>query len=91
MAGRPVYLTATEYRLVFELSINAGRVLSHEQLLDRVWDARSPGNSQVLRAFIKSLRRKLGDDVRNPRYIFTKHRVGYQMVKPDQDVTRQAT
>ena len=90
VAGRPVYLTATEYRLVFELSINAGRVLSHEQLLDRVWDARSPGNSQVLRAFIKSLRRKLGDDVRNPRYIFTKHRVGYQMVKPDQDVGRQA-
>jgi DNA-binding response OmpR family regulator/nitrogen-specific signal transduction histidine kinase len=90
VAGRPVYLTATEYRLVFELSINAGRVLSHEQLLDRVWDARSPGNSQVLRAFIKSLRRKLGDDVKSPRYIFTKHRVGYQMVKPDEDVTRQA-
>lgn len=90
VAGRPVYLTATEYRLVFELSINAGRVLSHEQLLDRVWDAGSPGNSQVLRAFIKSLRRKLGDDVKNPRYIFTKHRVGYQMVKPDQDVSRQA-
>ena len=90
VAGRPVYLTATEYKLVFQLSINAGRVLSHEQLLDRVWDARSPGNSQVLRAFIKSLRRKLGDDVKNPRYIFTKHRVGYQMVKPDQDVNRQA-
>ena len=90
VAGRPVYLTATEYRLVFELSINAGRVLSHEQLLDRVWGARSPGNSQVLRAFIKSLRQKLGDDVKSPKYIFTKHRVGYQMVKPDQDVTRQA-
>ena len=90
VAGCPVYLTATEYRLVFELSINAGRVLSHEQLLDRVWGVRSPGNSQVLRAFIKSLRRKLGDDVKSPRYIFTKHRVGYQMVKPDHDVTRQA-
>lgn len=90
VAGRPVYLTATEYRLVFELSINAGRVLSHGQLLDRVWGVRGPGNSQVLRAFIKSLRRKLGDDVKSPRYIFTKHRVGYQMVKPDQDVTRQA-
>jgi DNA-binding response OmpR family regulator len=90
VAELPVYLTATEYKLLFELSINAGRVLSHDQLLDRVWGVRSPGNSQVLRAFIKTLRRKLGDDVKSPRYIFTKHRVGYQMVKPDEDVTRQA-
>ncbi|MCY4528493.1 MAG: winged helix-turn-helix domain-containing protein [Chloroflexi bacterium] len=88
VSGLPVYLTATEYKLLFELSVNAGRVLSHEQLLDRVWGDRGSGDSQILRAFIKALRRKLGDDVRNPRYIFTKHRVGYQMAKADQDVSR---
>ena len=37
VAGRPVRLTATEYKLLFELSINAGRVLTHDQLLGRVW------------------------------------------------------
>ena len=37
VGGRPVELTATEYRLLFELSVNAGRVLTHDELLDRVW------------------------------------------------------
>ena len=83
MADRPVYLTATEYGLLFELSINAGRVLTHDQLIERVWSSPSSGDSQVLRAFIKSLRRKLNDDARNPRYIFTEHRVGYRMEKPE--------
>ncbi len=83
VAGSPVYLTATEYSLLFELSINSGRVLTHEQLIERVWSAPNSGDSQVLRAFIKSLRRKLNDDARSPRYIFTEHRVGYRMAKPE--------
>ena len=83
VAGSPVYLTATEYSLLFELSINAGRVLTHDQLIERVWSAPNSGDSQVLRAFIKSLRRKLNDDARSPRYLFTEHRVGYRMTKPE--------
>ena len=83
VAGRQVRLTATEYNLLFELSINAGRVLTHDQLLDRVWGAKNSGDSQVLRAFVKALRRKLGDDARNPTYVFTEHRVGYRMPKPE--------
>ena len=89
-AGRPIRLTATEYNLLFELSINAGRVLTHEQLLDRVWGAKGSRDSQVLRAFIKVLRRKLGDDARNPVYILTDHRVGYRMAKPEPDVAETA-
>ena len=83
VAGRPVRLTATEYNLLFELSVNAGRVLTHEQLLDRVWGAKSSGDSQVLRAFVKALRRKLGDNARKPTYILTVHRVGYRMPRPE--------
>ena len=82
LADRPVYLTATEYRLLFELSINAGRVLTHDQLLERVWGVRDSHDSQVLRAFVKTLRRKLGDDAKSPTYIFTVPRVGYRMAKP---------
>ena len=82
-AGRQIRLTATEYNLLFELSVNAGRVLTHDQLLDRVWRAKNTGDSQVLRAFVKALRRKLGDDARNPTYILTEHRVGYRMPKPE--------
>ena len=79
--NRPVRLTATEYNLLYMLSVNAGRVLSHDQLLERIWKPTDVGNSTLLRSFIKKLRRKLGDDARNPAYIFTEPRVGYRMAK----------
>ena len=79
VAGRPVRLTATEYKLLFELSINAGRVLTHDQLLGRVWGRDYSGDSPLLRSFVKKLRRKLKDDSNSPRYIFTEPRVGYRM------------
>ena len=82
VAGRPGRLTATEYKLLFELSINAGRVLTHDQLLERVWGWDYPGDSPLLRSFVKKLRGKLKDDANNPRYIFTEPRVGYRMAKP---------
>lgn len=78
----PVRLTATEYELLRHLSVNAGRVLSHEQLLRQAWGADYPNDSRLLRSFIKKLRRKLGDDADNPVYIFTEPRAGYRMAKP---------
>ena len=81
-AGRQVQLTATEYKLILELSVNAGRVLTHRQLVDRVWGSGHAGDTQILRAFVKDIRKKLGDDARNPTYIFTLPRVGYRMAKP---------
>lgn len=83
VAGQPVQLTATEYKLLFELSVVAGRVLTHEQLLRRVWGANYSGDARIVRAFVKSLRRKLGDDASHPRYICTEPRVGYRMAKPN--------
>ena len=81
MAGRPVRLTATEYKLLSELSINAGRVLTHEQLLRRGWGLDCPDDARLLRSFVKKLRRKLDDDSSSPTYIFTVPRVGYRMAK----------
>ncbi len=83
MAGRSVHLSATEYKLLFELSVNAGRVLTHDQLLRRVWDHDYSGGSQLLRTYVTYLRTKLGDDAKSPTYIFTEPRVGYRMAKPD--------
>ena len=82
IAGQTVQLTATEYKLLFELSVSAGRVLTHGQLLKRVWGADYSGDARIVRAFVKSLRRKLGDDANQPRYIYTEPRVGYRMAKP---------
>ena len=83
VAGRSVHLSATEYKLLFELSVNAGRVLTHDQLLRRVWDQDNSEGSQLLRTYVTYLRSKLGDDAKSPAYIFTEPRVGYRMAKPD--------
>ena len=66
LAGRPVQLTGTEYRMLWELSANAGRVLTHTELLQRVWGPAHPGRTGAVRSVIKNLRRKLGDDANNP-------------------------
>ena len=82
LSDRPVPLTATEYKLLFELSINAGRVLTHDQILERVWGPEYSGGGNLVRVFVGNLRRKLEDDARKPKYIFTEPRVGYRMNKP---------
>ena len=83
VADCPVHITATEYKVLFELSTNAGRVLTHEQLLQRVWGAEYSGDEgHSVRVVVARLRRKLGDGASEPRYIFTEPRVGYRMPKP---------
>ncbi len=79
VAGEPVDLTLLEYRLLTELSANAGRLMAHGQLRRRVWGPDASGGSGPVRTYVKRLRRKLGDDADNPAYIFTKRRVGYWM------------
>ncbi len=79
VAGRPVQLTAMEYRMLAELSANAGRVLTYEHLLEVVWRERSGADMSPMRTMVAKLRGKLGDDARNPACIFTESRVGYGM------------
>ena len=81
VSGRPVQLSATEHKLLFELSNSAGRVLTRDQILQRVWGTGYSGQGELLRATVKNLRRKLGDQASDPRYIFTEPRVGYRMAK----------
>ena len=82
IAGDPALLTSTEYRLLSELARNAGRVLTHRQLRERVWGPEyADDNPRLLRAFVRSLRKKLGDDARAPTYILTEPRVGYRLAQ----------
>ena len=81
VAGQPVQLTAAEYKLLFELSVNGGRVLTHDQLLREVWGLTNAGDVRVIRSLVRRLRRKLGDDASSPTYIFAEPRVGYRMPK----------
>ena len=84
LAGHPVRLTTTEYKLLSELSSKAGRIVSHGQLLRQVWNLTASADLRPMRTAIKSLRRKLGDDANAPTYIFTETRVGYRMPQPPQ-------
>jgi two-component system, OmpR family, KDP operon response regulator KdpE len=72
-------LSATEYRLLQVLALNSGRVMTQSQLLRLVWGEEYEGGSTLLRSFIRNLRKRLGDDARNPRYIKTDRQVGYWM------------
>ena len=83
LAGRPVHLTPTEFDLLSELSINAGRVVTFDDLLERVWDLEHSGGRGSVRTYVKRLRRKLGDDAASPRYLFAEPRVGYRMPRGD--------
>ncbi len=89
LAGRRVQLSPTEYGMLAELVAHAGRVLTHEHLLERVWRERSGGNMRSMRTIVSKLRRKLGDDARNPTYIFTESRVGYRMPKGEGQETEE--
>jgi two-component system KDP operon response regulator KdpE len=77
--GAEVHLTPTEYDLLRVLATNAGKVLTHRQLLERVWGSYAAENSQQLRVYVNYLRRKLEDDPARPRLILTEPGVGYRL------------
>ena len=82
VGGEAVELTATEYELLRVLALDAGRVVTYETLLRRVWSGRSNADANLVRIFVRNLRRKLGDDAADPAWIFNERGVGYRMAKP---------
>lgn len=84
MRGKSVKLTPIEYKLLYSLAVNMGRVLTHEQLLDKVWGVGYEGERQHLWVNISRLRRKLERNPGKPEYIATEPGVGYYLPSPDQ-------
>ena len=86
VGGRVVALTATEYEILRILSVNAGRVVTSESLLRQAWaEGRDPTDTDRVRAFVKQLRAKLGDDAARPAYIFNERGVGYRMARSGEE------
>ena len=69
LAGRPVQMTATEYQLLLELSVDAGQVLTHDQLLRRVWGPKKLGDLRALRAHVRRIRVKPGRGRERPNLL----------------------
>jgi two-component system KDP operon response regulator KdpE len=80
LSGRPLDLTPTEYKLLYHLVRNAGRVLQHSTLLAKVWGREYVNEIDYLRVYVRRLRDKLGDDHDRPRYIQTQRGVGYRFL-----------
>ena len=84
VGGQDVRLTATEYELLRIFTVNAGRVLDYDTLIDLLWKKPVSATPHRVRTFIKQLRRKLGDDPSRPLYILNVHGVGYRMPSPEE-------
>ena len=78
--GKIVKLRPTEYRLLYHLVQEAGWVVSHDQLLAKVWGYEYRDEPHYVRLYINYLREKLEDDPANPKYILTERGVGYRFV-----------
>jgi DNA-binding response OmpR family regulator len=83
LAGKPLVLTPVEFELLHALARTAGRVRTREQLLLEVADRDFEYFDRAIDVHISSLRKKLGDDVRSPRFIETIRSAGYRMRKQD--------
>ena len=82
VAGVRLALTAIEYDLLRALALNAGRVSTFDDLIRQIWSNKPYANRKLVRAFIKKLRRKLGDEAGKPRYILNERGIGYRMGSP---------
>ena len=78
--GEEVRLTRTEFNLLATLAKNAGKVVTHRQLLQEVWGPGSTGQSHYLRVYMGQLRHKLEEDAARPKYLVTETGVGYRLV-----------
>ncbi len=83
--GKKVVLRPTEYRLLYHLVSNAGRLLTHETLLSKVWGREYRDEAHYLRLYITYLRQKLEKDPAHPQYILTERGVGYRFKALDGD------
>ena len=82
VAGAEVHLTPLEYRLLALLAQNAGKVLTHRQILKEVWGPGAVSETHYLRVFMAQLRRKIEPDPARPRLLLTEPGVGYRLREP---------
>lgn len=80
--GEPVKLTPIEYKLLYQLTRNAGQVLLHDQLLTKIWGPEYLGELDYLRIYVRRLREKIEANPQQPEFILTERGLGYRFAAP---------
>lgn len=83
LLGKYVRLTPREYELLAHLARNAGRVLTHRQILEAVWGPEYGEEAEYVWAYVKRVRRKIEPDPSHPRFVLTEAGIGYRMYEPE--------
>lgn len=78
--GEDIKLTPTEYEIIRQLAVHAGKVLTHKALLKSIWGLPYENDSHYLRVYVGQLRRKIEKDPANPQHIITEPGVGYRLL-----------
>ena len=86
VGGNRIHFTAIEFKLLHLLIQNAGRVVTHRELLEQVWGPAYITDIHYPRVYINHLRMKVEPDINHPIYIATEHRIGYRFEKRNSDV-----
>jgi two-component system KDP operon response regulator KdpE len=81
--GKQIKLTPIEYKLLYQLTRNAGKVLQHDQLLTKIWGPEYLGEFDYLRIYIRRLREKIEPNPQQPQYILTERGLGYKFADPE--------
>jgi DNA-binding response OmpR family regulator len=76
--GDEIYLTPNEFSILYALAANKGKVLSREQLIDKVFGFDFTGYDRTIDVHIKNIRKKIEEDTKNPKYILTVTKAGYK-------------
>ena len=87
--NKPVYLSATEYKLLIQFANHVGHVLSAEDLLIAVWGPQYKDDKEILWVSIARLRQKLEDNPHSPQHILTRSGLGYYMPAGDEEIERE--
>lgn len=87
--GKEVDLTASEFKLLTTLARYPGRVYTRMELVEKVLGYDFEGYERTIDSHVKNLRAKLGDDPRNPKWLYTVHGVGYRFEAPEKPAEEQ--
>ena len=90
LAGQEVFLSDTEYRLLCYLARNAGRIVTRDQILERIWGEEYVGEDHLLHVTIGRLRQKLEGETRKPQYILTRRGIGYSFPTGEENLAYAA-